>query len=69
MQAATEQAHLGDLALRGRRVSGGERQPTWAFKGLEKDNIRTRRVDRTLTGSKLCCGKWTDISSSNTQSF
>lgn len=49
MQAETEQAHLGDLALRGRRVSGGERQPTWAFKGLEKDNIRSRRVDRKLT--------------------
>lgn len=42
--------HLSDLALGGRRLSGGERLPTWASKVLWKDNIRKKRVGTKLIG-------------------
>lgn len=46
------ETHLGKLALGGRRLNGGERLPTWASKGLQKDNIRCgSTVDRKLTGA------------------
>ena len=35
--------HLSDLALGGRRLNGGERLPTWASKGLQKDNIGKKK--------------------------